>query len=272
MAFHAHEHLGRRSDQLLVAQLQQKFVRAGTALLNPLEQRRRALGIIGLEGLPQDHFVVFALPHAFAHRFHFGHVLFGLVVAVDFVVGPLGRTFAPERQCGPGPAVVRPPSSKFVTKALDLLLLAIHVVNVVAEKELQILHPVARKLQMDGIELEQQIVSKRAHQREPGVLIALEFADQRAQNRKRRGLLAAFFFGEQLGQWLQTAMQRGALKAEVLPMRMAFKEAMQHPVQNFPARVERPKLHILSRSHDFDGRADGSHIPARVPLRIFIAG
>ena len=42
VAFHAHEHLRRRSDQLLVAQLQQKFVRAGAALLNPLEQRRRS--------------------------------------------------------------------------------------------------------------------------------------------------------------------------------------------------------------------------------------
>ena len=55
---------------------------------------------------------------------------------------------------------------EIVLVALDLLLLAIHEINVVAEEQMQILHVVARQLQLDGIELEQQIVAEGADQRE----------------------------------------------------------------------------------------------------------
>ena len=54
-------------------------------------------------------------------------------------------------------------ASEVVPVALDLLLLAIHEVDVVAKKQVQVLVPGARELFLDGLELEQQIVSERAH-------------------------------------------------------------------------------------------------------------
>ena len=73
---------------------------------------------------------------------------------------------------------------------------------------MQILDAVARKLQFDRLELEQQIVAERADQREARGKRMAEFVDQRAQNRKRRGLLAALLFREQRGQRLQRAVER----------------------------------------------------------------
>ena len=118
-------------------------------------------------------------------------------------------------------------------------------------KSCRSLYAVAREFQFDRIELEQQIVSERAHQREPGILLALEFADQRAQNRKRRGLLAALFFREQGGQRFQPAAQRRALKAELLPMRMALEQAIQHLVQHFAARVQAAGIRCRARRRRF---------------------
>ena len=49
---------------------------------------------------------------------------------------------------------------------------------------MQILVAVARQTQFDWIELEQQIVSERAHQCQPRILLTLECADDSAKNRK----------------------------------------------------------------------------------------
>ncbi len=89
---------------------------------------------------------------------------------------------------------------------------------------------------------------------------------------KADGCLLRSSSGNNAGQRLQPALQRSALKTELLPMRMAFEQAIQHPVQRFSARVQGSELHFPSRSHDFDRRADRSHIPARISLRIFVAG
>src|ERR1700722_12495989 len=55
---------------------------------------------------------------------------------------------------------------EIVLEALDLLFLAIHEINVVAEKEAHVFYVVAGKLQFDGVELKQQIVSKGPSKRE----------------------------------------------------------------------------------------------------------
>ncbi len=270
-ALHAHEHFGRSADQLLVPQLQQELVRAGTALLDALKQRRSAFGIVGLEGLAQDHFVVFALPHAFSHRFHLGHILGGLVVAPDFVHGALGW---PARRCSSAPQARggEVAQLKIVAKPLDLLLLAIHVINVVAQKQVQIFLAVPGKFEMDRIELEQKIVAECAHQRQPRIQFALKFPDQRAQNRKSRRLLAAFFFWKQSRKGLQVPPQSRALESELLPMRMAIEHTEKHSVQHFTARVQCIKLDIPSGSRDLNRRAHRSHVPARVAFRIFVPG
>ncbi len=110
----------------------------GLAFLDALKQRRRAFGIVGLKGLPQDHFVVLALAHAFANGLHLGHVLVRLVIALDFVAGTLRAIGARAPSARRGPRWTRSPQREIVAKAFDLLLLAIHVVNVVAQKKLQV--------------------------------------------------------------------------------------------------------------------------------------
>ena len=101
--------------------------------------------------------------------------------------------------------------------ALDLLLLAIHEIDVVAEEQVQVLDVVARQLGLDRIEVEQQIVAERAHQREPRRQRIVKFVQQRAQHRKRRRLLAAFLFGEQRGQRLQLAVERRRSASRKIP-------------------------------------------------------
>ena len=103
---------------------------------------------------------------------------------------------------------------EIVLEALDLLLLAIHEINVVAQEQVQVLDASARELQLDRIELKQQIVAERAHQRQARGQRMAEFVDEGAQNRKRRGLLAALFFGEQRGQRFQRPAQRAVFERE----------------------------------------------------------
>ena len=71
---------------------------------------------------------------------------------------------------------------EFVLIALDLLLLAVHEADVVAEIEVQILVAVARKLLLDGLELEQQVVAEGADEAQARILRAAEFVDERAQD------------------------------------------------------------------------------------------
>ena len=89
---------------------------------------------------------------------------------------------------------------------------------------------------------------------------------------KAEGCLLRSSSGNNSRQRLQPAVQRRALKAELLPMRMALQQAIQHLVEHFAARVQRPELDLSPGGHDFERRAYRSHIPARISLRIFVAG
>ena len=120
------------------------------------------------------------------------------------------------------PAVETSPLVEIVAVALDLLLLAVHEADVVAEEQVQVLVAVARQLLLDRLELKQQVVAESAHQAQARILFAAEFVDQRAQNGKRRGLLAALLFRKQRRQRLQTAVQRAVRPAEFLPVRMSL--------------------------------------------------
>ncbi len=87
--------------------------------------------------------------------------------------------------------------------AFDALLLAIHEVDVVAQEQVQVLHIVARQFLFNRVELQQQVVTERAHQREPRGQRMLEFLLQGAHHGERRRLFAALLFGEQRGQRLK---------------------------------------------------------------------
>ena len=111
-ALHAHEHLRRRADQLLVAELQQELVRAGAGRLHALEQLAGLAGVRRAEGLAQHHFVVIAAAHAFAHRLHVRHVLFGRVVGDDRAGLRAARAAAIASPSRARPRVVAPSRSK----------------------------------------------------------------------------------------------------------------------------------------------------------------
>ena len=201
--------------------MQEKLVGAGAGVLHALEQLRSLAGVRRAESLAQHHFVIVAARHAFADLLHVGDVLFGRVVGLD------GRRLALRRRSDPCRATREAAGGQalaleLVAEALHLLFLAIHVPDVVAEVEVQILVAVARQLLFDGLELEQQIVAEGADQAQTRILFAAEFVDQRAQNRKRGGLLAALLFREQRGERLQHALQAPFAQSELLPMRMAL--------------------------------------------------
>src|SRR3982751_5948585 len=114
----------------------------------------------------------------------------GEVAVVEWRVAARGSGFALNRRGGQ--AILR----ELVGEALDLLLLAVHEVDVVAEEEVQVLLVLALQLQVDGVELEQQIVAEGADEGEARVLVGLKPLDGGGEDREGRGLLAALLFGE----------------------------------------------------------------------------
>ena len=81
--FHPHKHLGRCADELLIAELQQKFVWAGARALHALKQLRSFAGVRRTKRLVQHHLVIVAAPHALAHFLHARHVLRRRVIGFD---------------------------------------------------------------------------------------------------------------------------------------------------------------------------------------------
>src|SRR5437588_10483972 len=99
-----------------------------------------------------------------------------------------------------------------------------------------------------------------------------ELLDQRAQDGKRGGLLAALFFSEQLWQRRQSPEQRGALRTEGFPMRIAREHRQQHLVQHLASLIEWAKLYLAIDGDDLERRSRGCEIPARVSSGEFRSG
>src|SRR5580704_10997695 len=137
---------------------------------------------------------------------------------------------------------------------------------------MEIFLPVSLQLERYRIELEQQIVAKRPGQRQPAVFGGAKLLDKRTQDRKRRGLLATLLFGEQRRQRLEPPMQAPVAEFELFPVRMVLEQRLQNLVQRFASLAERTKIHIAARGDNFNWRADGGHVPARISLWILIAG
>src|SRR5581483_11469623 len=164
------EHFGRCANQLLVAHLQDKFVRTRAGFLNSLKKLRGTPMKWCTERLPQHDFVIVAFAHAFAHSFHFRHVLLWRVIRYNF--GTIGTQLA-SLQCGRvarqslGAAAL---DGEVETVPLNHLLLAIHEVNVIAEKQMETFVALARQPELDGVELQKQIVPKSADKSQSRVL------------------------------------------------------------------------------------------------------
>ena len=98
-----------------------------------------------------------------------------------------------------------------------------------------------------------------------------ELLDQRAQNGEGRGLLAALLLGEKGRQRLQPAVQGGAFEAEPFPVRMGGQHGVKHLHQHLAALVERAELDLAAPRDDFERRAGGGDVPARVPFRVLVS-
>jgi hypothetical protein len=61
---------------------------------------------------------------------------------------------------------------------------------------MQVLVDVSRKLFLDELGLEEQVVTEGAYQGEPRILFGAELFDEGAKNRERGGLFAALLFAE----------------------------------------------------------------------------
>ena len=260
-AFDPHEHLRRRADQLLVAELQQELVRTRAGMLHPLEQLRRpsrskACGT-SAAAPPRS-----SRPaHAFAHRLDLRHVLLRRVIAGDRTGARAGVGGATAGASARQSTRSRSLALEIVLVALDLLLLAIHEIDVVAEKEMQILVAVPRQLQLDRIELEQQIVSERADQREPRILLRREIPrSERAESKTPtaaccvplRGTTRAAASAGRAASRLRTRIRPNA------DDRASSRE--QHRGNCDPTGIQRPEFHPARRK-----RSPGEDTPRPCP-------
>src|SRR5580693_7852137 len=107
---------------------------------------------------------------------------------------------------------------------------------------MQILVALARKLQLNGIELKQQVETESTHQCEPGVLFRAEFVNQRAKDGERGRLFAALFFGKQRRQGLQPPTQSPSLKTKCFPVAVPGKQGIQDLIEHLAALVQRPEI------------------------------
>ena len=67
-------------------------------------------------------------------------------------------------------------------------------------------------------------------------------------------------------------MQRRALKAELLPMRMLSSKRYNIRLSTSPRALSGRNSTSWPAADDFDRRADRGHVPTGIPLRIFVAG
>jgi hypothetical protein len=270
-ALDAHEHFRRGAGQLLVAELEQELVRARAALLDAAEQLCDAALEARREGLAEDDLVVIAALHPLADALHLGHVLFRLVVADDIRrrgCGRRGHFLAGARQA----QRAQPFEIEVVLEPLDDLLLAVHEADVVAEEQPQVLLLGARQAQADGVELEQQVVAEGPDQGQAGVARVAELLHQRAQNGEERGLFGALLFGKQRRKRLQAPAQRPPGQLQRLPVRVRAKNVKKHFRQHLSAQVQRAEFDFTAGAGDLQRRIHAGDVPARIPLRVLVAG
>src|SRR5262249_13382171 len=81
--FDPYEHFWRGADKLLIAELDQKLVRARAGLLHAKEQIRRLAGVRPPKGLAEHYSVIIPPRQAGPNRLNIGHVFLRLVVGDD---------------------------------------------------------------------------------------------------------------------------------------------------------------------------------------------
>ena len=269
--FHAHKHFGRRAHQLFIAELNQKLIGAGVGALHPLKQFGGFARIRRLESLSENDLVIVAAPHAFTNRFHVGHV-FGLSMIRGNGAGLAARGRGDTLTAALQATGADFAEIEFIAEALDLLALAIHVADVVAEEEMKVFAGFARQPQRDGFELKKQVVTESTGEGEFVVEFAAEFARECAEHRKNRGLFTPLFLRKQRGHGFEPTVEEAILLAEIVPVRMVAQYRGKHVIDGGSALIQWAEGDIALETDQFEGRAHGDDIPTRIPARVLVAG
>ena len=171
------------------------------------------------------------------------------------------------------PAVETSPRVEVVLVALDLLLLAIHEPDVVAEEQMQVLVAVARQLLFDGLELEQQVVAEGADQAEARILIGRGIPrSARAEWKMPRAACCAP---------LRKTAPTGAVGRPTNCTRMRRKlhkssVALQHWFQqveeNYASLVKGSNSTVRPHTDNLERRHETGNVPTRIPFRILVTG
>jgi hypothetical protein len=186
-----------------------------------------------------------------ANGFDVGHVLFGGVVGGDGSGGELGRGrdgFGAAGEGEGGEFVER----EVVLKALDDLFFAVHEVDVVAKEEVKVFDAVAGEFELDGVELEEEVVAEGAKESEAGVFGMAEGFNEAAEDGESGGLAAALLFGEEGGQGFEEALEAaGGEGFEALPMGVVGEDTVEDLDENGAAGVEGAELEVAPGAEDF---------------------
>ena len=67
-------------------------------------------------------------------------------------------------------------------------------------------------------------------------------------------------------------LEKGPLPAKGFPVRMLFENRQQHLIQHLAAKIQRAELYVAVHGDDFERRARGGEIPARIPPWEFVSG
>ena len=171
------------------------------------------------------------------------------------------------RQASGGDAV----ALEIVLEALDLLLLAIHEPDVVAEKQVQILVAVARQLLLDRLELEQQVVAEGAHQarRESSSPRNSSISARRIENAE--GCLLRSSSGNSAGSGFSRPASISPSKPNSSQCGWSASTGWNRRSDLAAARIERAELEAPVVGDDFQRRAGGGDIPARVSPGILVS-
>ena len=166
------------------------------------------------------------------------------------------------------PRVETPPRAKLVLVALDLLFLAVHEPDVVAEEQVQVLVAGARQLLFDGLELEQQVVAERADQRQ-----ARSSAPRNSSIRARRmenteGCLLRSSSGNSAGRGFKPAREDARLRTRIPPSADGRRAPGASNSRDLRAAlVQRAELHAAVVGDDLQRRAAWRRCPSASTAR-----
>ena len=214
----AHEHFRGCTDQLLVAQVDQKLVRTGIAFSDLFEQVSRCAWITSTDHLTKYHLEKIPTFGASDDLLHFTGILSRLVITAHRPgsAGVQWHRLATAVDAGGAEAV----DGKIVTKAARALLAMVDDKDFIRQKQVEIRAPVSPDVpQFDGLELKHQVISHSPVKTEVRIRGRLHGMHQSPDNTKDCRLFTPLFFGEIAGHVADLACQLGMVRLQIFYIR-----------------------------------------------------